>query len=198
MVPSLVGFVLLDAGVGMFLGLVTAAALIIVAVRTKHDVPIEVAAPGPGVPAGVLVIVTAAIEDPRTASIVAAIADPSRPEAGEEGVLVLAPARSTRLDRWADDLERARFESQRMLTVSLATLAAAGIEAEGRVGDGDLVLAAEDTLRSYAASEVVIVARIDRVRAMPAGREVVRLVAVEAGGDRLLGEYTFNHSPYAP
>jgi hypothetical protein len=33
---------------------------------------------------------------------------------------------------------------------------------------------------------------------MPAGREVVRLVAVEAGGDRLLGEYTFNHSPYAP
>ena len=55
----------------------------------------------------------------------------------------------------------------------------------------------EDVPFDAAASEVVLVPRIDRIRAMPAGREVVRLVAVAAGGERLLGEYTFNHSPYA-
>jgi hypothetical protein len=31
---------------------------------------------------------------------------------------------------------------------------------------------------------------------MPAHTQVVRLVAVEPGGDRVLGEYTFNHSPH--
>ena len=45
-----------------------------------------------------------------------------------------------------------------MLTVSLATLAAAGLPAEGRVGDGDIVQATEDTLRTYAATAVVVVA----------------------------------------
>ncbi len=45
-----------------------------------------------------------------------------------------------------------------MLTVSVASLAAAGIEVEGRVGDADVVLAVEDTLRTYAATEVVVLA----------------------------------------
>jgi hypothetical protein len=34
------------------------------------------------------------------------------------------------------------------------------------------------------------------MRTLPAHREVVRLMAVDAGGERLLGEYTFNHSPF--
>ncbi len=102
-------------------------------------------------------IVIAAIEEPRTASVLAVIADPSRKEAGG-GLLVLAPVQASRMDRWAGDIEKARFESQRNLAVSIATLAAAGIEAEGRVGDGDLVLAVEDVLRTYAATEVVVVA----------------------------------------
>jgi hypothetical protein len=153
------GFAFFGVQVGTVTSGLTIAVIVYLAVRAESDGPIEVADPGPGVPGGVLVIATTAIEDPRTASIVAAIGDPSRPESGDRGLLVLAPARSSRLDRWADDLESARFESQRVLTVSLATMAAAGIVAEGRVGDGDVVLAAEDTLRSYAATEVVVVAR---------------------------------------
>lgn len=158
-VPMFAGFALGGVQIGTAIGGVTLVGIVYFAVRAESEGPIEVAEAGPEVPGGVLVIATTAIEDPRTAGIVAAIGDPSRPEAGEEGLLVLSPARSTRLDRWADDLERARFESQRVLAVSLATMAAAGIRAEGRVGDGDLVRAAEDTLRSYAASEVVVVAR---------------------------------------
>lgn len=158
-VPIFVGIAVAGAQLGSALGALVAAAIIVFAVRAGGDGAIEVAEPAEGTPGGVLVLATVAIEDPRTAGIVAAIGDPSRPEAGEEGLLVLAPAHSSRLDRWADDIEDARFESQRVLTVSLATMAAAGIRAEGRVGDGDMVLATEDALRVYAATEVVVVAR---------------------------------------
>jgi hypothetical protein len=156
--PMFAGFVFFGTAAGGALGGVTLVALVAVAIRSETGAAIEVAEPGAGVPGGVLVLAIAPIEDPRTAGIVASIADPSRPETGRDALLVIAPARGTLLDRWADDLERARFESQRILAVSLATLAAAGIEAEGRVGDGDPLRAAEDVLRSYAATEVVIVA----------------------------------------
>jgi hypothetical protein len=157
-VPILAGFLLLDGGVGMMLGAATVGALLIVAARAKHDEPIEVAEPGEGVPEGLLLLALTPIEDPRTASIVAAMADPSREEAGGREMLVVSPARSRRLDRWTDDLDRARFESQRSLAVSLASLAAAGVAATGRVGDGDPLQAAEDILRSFAATEVLVVA----------------------------------------
>jgi D-alanyl-D-alanine carboxypeptidase len=58
MVPSLVGFIVLDAGVGLLLGLATAASLVIIAARARPDGPFEVAAAGPGVPGGVLDITT--------------------------------------------------------------------------------------------------------------------------------------------
>jgi len=35
------------------------------------------------------------------------------------------------------------------------------------------------------------------IRTMPAYRNVMRLVAVEACGERVLGEYTFHHSPHS-
>jgi hypothetical protein len=158
-VPMFVGFVFFGVQAGVLIAGVTLAAIIVVAVADRDDSTFEIAAPGPDVSAGVLVVLLAPIEDPRTAGVVAAIGDPSRPEAGGHGLLVLAPARSGLLDRWTDDLEAARFESQRILTVSLATMAAAGIAAEGRVGDGDVVQATEDVLRTYAATEVVAVAR---------------------------------------
>lgn len=155
-VPALLGFVFLDAGVGLLLGVATAGALVVVAARAKPDGPIEIAAPGDGVRGGVLVVLLTPIEDPPVAGVLAAITDPSRREAGEP--LLLAPTRIGRLDRLFGDIEAARFESQRVLTVSVASLAAAGIEVEGRVGDADVVLAVEDTLRTYAATEVVVLA----------------------------------------
>ncbi len=157
-VPSLLGFIFLDAGVGLLLGLATSAALVIVAARARPDGPIEVAAASAGVRSGLLVIVLAPIEEPRAAAIIAEIGDPAREVGGEQGLLLLAPERIRALDRWAGDLDAARFESQRVLAVSIATLAAAGIEADGSVGDGDPVQATEDALRTYAATEVVVVA----------------------------------------
>lgn len=156
-VPSLAGFLFLDAGVGIILGVATAATILVIAARSKVDEPVDVASPGPGIPGGLFILAVSPIDDVRTAGIVAAIADPTRSET-RGGVLVVAPAQSGVLARWTDDLEGARFGSQRDLAVSLATLATAGVEAEGRVGDGDPLRAAEDALRSYAATEVVVIA----------------------------------------
>ena len=54
----------------------------------------------------------------------------------------------------------------------------------------------EDIPFDAASGEVVVVPSLARVRAMPAQTEVMRLVAVEAGGERVIGEYTFNHTPH--
>ncbi len=50
---------------------------------------------------------------------------------------------------------------------------------------------------SASAQEVVLLERIDRLRALPARVQHVRLVALDADGERLLAEYTFVHTPSA-
>jgi Putative zinc-finger len=47
------------------------------------------------------------------------------------------------------------------------------------------------------AGELIFSPPADVLRAMPAGVERMRLFAVEPDGQRLLGEYTFNHSPWS-
>ena len=64
-------------------------------------------------------------------------------------MLVLAPARIRFLDRWASDVEPAREAAQRNLVATVAALAKAGVEAEARVGDEDVVQAVEDQLQTY-------------------------------------------------
>lgn len=46
-----------------------------------------------------------------------------------------------------------------------------------------------------ASGEVVIVPDTVEVRALPASTTRVRLVAVEPAGERVIGEYAFNHTP---
>lgn len=45
--------------------------------------------------------------------------------------------------------------------------------------------------------EVVLVPRVDRIRALGESTATMRLVAVEGGGERVLGEYRFLHTPWA-
>jgi hypothetical protein len=53
----------------------------------------------------------------------------------------------------------------------------------------------EDISISASAQEVILLERIDVVRALPACVLRMRLDAPEADGERLLGEYTFVHTP---
>ena len=54
----------------------------------------------------------------------------------------------------------------------------------------------EDVPFDAAAGQVILAPSVELMRSLPAHRELVRLLAVEQGGERVLGEYTFNHSQY--
>jgi hypothetical protein len=155
-VPITVGFVTEGPGLGLALGALAVAALLVLAARMRPDVPIEVAR-SPDDRHHVLIVAAEAVEDP------SAVDDVVEALEGAEGepddVLVLAPARNTFLDHWATDLEPGRREAQRKLVLSVAALAAASIEARGKVGDSDLLQATEDALRSFPADEVILVTR---------------------------------------
>ena len=158
-VPIVAGFLLGGPGIGVSIGALVAVALVVIAVRQRPRGAI-----GGGAPPGrrLLVVVAKPVEDPETVAAIARLADRSDAHPAAEEVLVLAPARTSFLDRWASDLEGARRAAQENLVVTVASLAKAGVEAEARVGDEDLVQAVEDQIGSYPATEVALVtARAD-------------------------------------
>ncbi|HYC36277.1 MAG TPA: hypothetical protein VEC19_07630 [Usitatibacter sp.] len=53
----------------------------------------------------------------------------------------------------------------------------------------------EDVPFDAASGEVVVVPGVESVKRMPAHRQVMRLVAVDEASERVLGTYTFNHTP---
>ena len=87
-------------------------------------------------------------------------------------VLVVAPATGSRLGHWLSDVGPARLGAQERLAVSLAGLATAGIDARGRVGDPDPVMATEDALRTFPAGAVVFVSELEDERAREAAEDV--------------------------
>lgn len=54
----------------------------------------------------------------------------------------------------------------------------------------------EDIPFDPSSGEVVVAQRTPRLRALGCSTEVARLVAVGAQGEAVIGEYTFNHSPF--
>jgi len=160
-VPVAAAFMLGGPGVGVAVGALVMVALVAVAVRER---PAEPIAPPRGRNGGRHVLIVAAedVEDPADVELVtraAGIALGRGEGAGGEGdeVRVLVPARIGFLDRWASDVEGARHRAQQRLVVTVAALAKAGVAAEARVGDEDIVQAVEDQLQSYPATEVVLV-----------------------------------------
>jgi hypothetical protein len=154
-VPIIAGFFVGGGGVGLGLGAVAVLALIVVAVRQTPRGPILSAA-APDARRHVLIVAASAVEDPADVARVAGAAGFDGSKDGPD-VLVLVPARIGFLDRWASDVESARHTAQERLVASVAALAKAGIAAEARVGDEDIVQATEDQLQSFPATEVVLV-----------------------------------------
>jgi hypothetical protein len=154
-VPIVGGFLIAGPGLGVAVGAVAAVALFVVAAGERPRGPIA-SAPAPDDRRHVLLVTVGAVEDPADVARIAAAAglDDTR---GEAEVLVLIPARIGFLDRWASDVEAARHSAQQHLVATVAALAKAGIAAEARVGDEDIVQATEDQLQSYPATEVVLV-----------------------------------------
>jgi hypothetical protein len=153
-VPIVAAFALGGGGVGVAVGALAAVAIVVVAARQRPGGPIG-EAPGDG-QRHVLLVVTCAVEEPAAVRRIAAAAGLVGDE-DDAGVLVLSPARIGFLDRWASDVEGARQTAQQNLVATVAALAKAGIAAEARVGDEDVVQAVEDQLQSFRASEVILV-----------------------------------------
>jgi hypothetical protein len=154
-VPIVAAFALGGGGVGVAVGALTAVALVVVAAQQRPRGPIG-SAPAVGA-RHVLLVVTSAVEEPATVHRIAAAVGIVDGATEEAEVLVLAPAKIGFLDRWASDVEGARQAAQRNLVATVAALAKAGVAAEARVGDEDVVQAVEDQLQSFPASEVVLV-----------------------------------------
>jgi hypothetical protein len=167
--PIIGGFALGSAfgdagsGFGLAVGSLVVAAIVVIAARQLPRGPIESAASEDD-RRHLLLVPTFAVEEP---GAVAEISRAARlgPEAGAVDVRVLAPARIRFLDRWASDVEPAREAAQRNLVATVAALAKAGVEAEARVGDEDVVQAVEDQLQTFPATEVVLVSEGGAVEA---------------------------------
>ncbi len=154
-VPIVVAFALGGGGAGVAAGALVVAVLIVVAARQVPRGPIG-ARPESGARRRVLIIATRPVETPATVERIAAVGGLGG-DADDAEVLVLAPARIGFLDRWASDVEGARQAAQENLVVTVAALTKAGIAAEARVGDEDIVQATEDQLQSFVADEVILV-----------------------------------------
>jgi hypothetical protein len=148
-VPIAAAFYAGGPGVGVAASALVAVAIVAAAARQRPRRAIGEPISASSAPR-LLVVVSRAVEDP------AAIREIVDVAAGAE-VMVLAPARIGFLDRWASDLEAARREAQQRLVITVASLAKAGVAAEARVGDEDLVQAVEDQTQGFAATEVILV-----------------------------------------
>ena len=154
-VPTVAGFYVGGPGVGVAVGALVAVAIVYAAVRAR---PRELIGEAPSTASRrrLLIVAACPVEDPEAVARIAAEVSVGSGEDPPE-VLVLAPARIGFLDRWASDLERARRGAQRNLVITVASLAKAGVAAEARVGDEDLVQAVEDAVGEYPATEVILV-----------------------------------------
>jgi hypothetical protein len=77
-------------------------------------------------------------------------------------VLVVAPALNSRLHRWLSDEDGARCKAAALATGWVDQLQPTAARVQGRVGDADPLQAIADALPTFAADEIVIVARSDR------------------------------------
>jgi hypothetical protein len=160
-VPPFLGFALGGTAVGTAMGALTIAALVVIAARSVHRGPIEVAGASD---APLLALALAPIDSSATASRIAVIAEAERRdeqvEGGDYSVLVLAPQRPTAAQRWLSDVEPGRVSAQERLAVSIATLAAVGCHAEGRVVDESPIQAIEDIAAQHGARRVIFVTEV--------------------------------------
>lgn len=158
-VPTVAAFMLGGPGLGVAIGAFAAVGLLAVAIRQRPEGPIA-SADRMDAKHHVLIVAADGVEEGADVAEIKRVAGLHGGE-GEDEVRVLVPARIGFLDRWASDVEDARHRAQQRLVMTVAALAKAGVAAEARVGDEDIVQAVEDQLQSYPATEVVLVSGED-------------------------------------
>ena len=154
-VPIVAAFYV-SPGLGLAVGAMAAVGIVVAAARQRPREMLGRPVEGPG-RSRLLLVLSRPIEAAEALEQISRLVGPAGGDSPPAEVLVLAPARIRFLDRWASDVEGARGEAQKRLVITVASLARAGIAAEARVGDEDLVQAVEDQLQSFAATAVILV-----------------------------------------
>lgn len=154
LVPIVAAFLLGGPILGLFVGFLATAAIVVFAARLKPSEPIRAASAGDS-QRHVLVVISHELDDPDAIEAVKRAGHLVDDEAAE--VRLLAPAKMKTLDRWATDVGPAREEAQRKLVLSVASLEKADVSADAAVGDEGVVQAVEDQLHSFTATDVVLV-----------------------------------------
>jgi hypothetical protein len=150
------GFYLGGPGLGMAVGALAAATILVMAVRKPPLQPIRPPAARDG-SRHILVILASPFEHGGAIDELRATAGPTESNWDQPEILLLAPSAHRFLARWTSDSGPGRERAQRSLVLSAASLAKAGIAASARVGDEDLRQGTEDELRSFPATEVIFV-----------------------------------------
>ena len=150
------GFYLGGPGLGMAVGALAAASIVVAAVRNPPRGPICPARLSDLRP-HLLIVVGAPLEDSKAMAQIAELGHVGDSEWAEAEFLVLAPARWRFLDRWSSDRGLAHGQAHDSLVVTLASLARVGVAAAAKIGDEDLVQAVEDELRVFPATEVILI-----------------------------------------
>lgn len=151
------GFYLGGPGLGMAVGALCAGSIIVMAVRQVPRGPI-VPAPLPDLRRHVLLVAAEPLEDPETVGQIVRLCGNEDPEAATSEVRLLVPLPCRFVDRWSCDRAAGRALAQRHCVLSLASLAKAGLTARAGIGDEDVLLAVEDELRTFPATDVILVA----------------------------------------
>jgi hypothetical protein len=168
------GFYLGGPGLGMAVGAMAAAAIVVLAVIDPPRPPIVPARPADR-RRHALVVVDGDLEGAALEHLARALSDGEEPRAPE--VRVVAPSRHRFLDRWASDLDAGRVTAQQSLVLAVATLAALGLDASAHVGDEGVVQTVEDELRTFPATDVFLVGAVGEDRAV--GEELAARLAPE-------------------
>jgi GABA permease len=71
-------------------------------------------------------------------------------------VRVVCPALNSQLRHWVSDEDEAREAAQIRLDASLAAMRAAGLQADGEIGDDDPIQAIEDAMRTFRPDELIL------------------------------------------
>ena len=153
-VPIVAGFLTVGPPLGLALGALAVGVILFLAARAGMGGPIQTLA-ATDLKRRVLVVAAVELDDAAVEAIQAQ-GEFGRPGNAAE-LLLRAPATGRAIDRWATDVAGSRLEAQRKLVMSVAALGKSNVAARGEVGDPNLVLAVEDALRGFAATEVILV-----------------------------------------
>lgn len=151
------GFYIGGPGLGLAVGALAASTVVVAAARAAPRGPI-VPAPLHDLRRHILLVSRAPLEDPRAVEEIVDLCAGADPWAAASEVRLLVPRSGRLLDRWTGERRPTLEAAQRRCVLSLAALAKAGLTtAEAGVGDEDVVQAVEDELRTFPATDVILV-----------------------------------------